>query len=103
MPSDAFYFKDFKKDLLSVEFSSSNKKDTIPQYKWKLLNESKKVLEYLCKKATTKAHRGGIEQSIVAWDTEEIPVNDGPHEYSLLLGFILELEGKKCFALNLIN
>lgn len=59
-----------------------------PEFKWQLHNESKKILDYQCKKATVK-YRG---REFTAWYTSEIPVNNGPFVFEGLPGLILELE-----------
>jgi GLPGLI family protein len=62
--------------------------DTISVFKWKVLNESKLILGYKCKKAVTTYY--GID--IYAWFTEEVPISDGPSIYSGLPGLILKIE-----------
>lgn len=58
-----------------------------PEMKWKLDQESKKILNYTCKKATV--HYRGRDYS--AWYTTEIPVNNGPYAFQGLPGLILEV------------
>lgn len=62
-----------------------------PELKWQLYNESKKILDYNCKKATVK-YRG---REFTAWYTTEIPVNNGPYIFEGLPGLILEIEDSK--------
>lgn len=59
-----------------------------PELKWQLHNESKKILDYSCKKATVK-YRG---REFVAWYTTEVPINNGPYVFEGLPGLILELK-----------
>lgn len=59
-----------------------------PEFKWQLHNESKKIIDYSCKKATVK-YRG---REFVAWYTTEVPINNGPYVFEGLPGLILELE-----------
>lgn len=59
-----------------------------PEFKWQLHNDSKKILDYQCKKATVK-YRG---REFIAWYTTEVPVNNGPYIFEGLPGLILELE-----------
>lgn len=59
-----------------------------PEFKWQLHNESKKILDYSCKKATVK-YRG---REFIAWYAADIPVNNGPYIFEGLPGLILELE-----------
>lgn len=59
-----------------------------PEFKWQLHNDSKKILDYSCKKATVK-YRG---REFIAWYTTEVPINNGPYVFEGLPGLILELE-----------
>lgn len=58
------------------------------ELKWQLHNESKKILDYSCKKATVK-YRG---REFIAWYTMEVPINNGPYVFEGLPGLILEIE-----------
>lgn len=58
-----------------------------PALKWKLINESKKILNYDCKKATVH-YRG---RDFIAWYATEIPLNNGPYIFEGLPGLILEV------------
>ena len=62
-----------------------------PEFKWQLHNDSKKILDYNCKKATVK-YRG---REFTAWYTSGIPVNNGPFVFEGLPGLILEIEDSK--------
>lgn len=66
-------------------------KDTIPYYQWSFINESQTVAGYKCKKATTLKSIGNL-QTITAWYCEDIPINDGPMDFSGLPGLILQIE-----------
>ncbi|MEG1668039.1 GLPGLI family protein [Chryseobacterium sp.] len=59
-----------------------------PELKWQLHNESKKILDYSCKKVTVK-YRG---REFIAWYTTEVPINNGPYVFEGLPGLILEIE-----------
>ncbi|MBO6183274.1 MAG: GLPGLI family protein [Chryseobacterium sp.] len=59
-----------------------------PELKWQLHNDSKKILDYSCKKATVK-YRG---REFTAWYTTEVPINNGPYVFEGLPGLILEIE-----------
>lgn len=96
-PTDAFFYKNFDTNLYRVESNSSNDRiaieDEMPQYDWKIHAETKIILGYTCKKATTESHPfTKNKRNIVAWYTEEIPISDGPTNYSGLPGLILEVE-----------
>lgn len=58
--------------------------------KWKILNEIKDVAGYLCMKAETIDTIKN--QKIVAWFSDQIPVNGGPELLAGLPGMILELD-----------
>ncbi len=96
----------FEKEFLIV--------DSLKQYKWKLLEETKTIAKQLCKKATTmivapqmrmRISRGGEnntdtaanapikprETELVVWYAENIPVSVGPDNYSGLPGVIMEM------------
>lgn len=62
-----------------------------PVIEWKLENETKDILGYLCNKATTK-YRG---RKYTAWYSKEIPINNGPYVFQNLPGLILEIEDSK--------
>jgi len=63
---------------------------------WKLTNETRKIGEYTCLKATTiviRKYRDGYrEKKIIAWYTPEIALNFGPKFYYGLPGLILSLQ-----------
>ena len=81
--------------------------DSIRSLRWKLLDETKNILGYTCKKATTQQigqrtimdmNNGQAERkqlpdtmNIVAWYTDAIPVSAGPQYQGQLPGLILEL------------
>ncbi len=68
-------------------FEPSNKID------WQLINESKTVSGYACKKAITKYGN----RNITAWYTTEIPFQEGPYTFKGLPGLIVSLEDDKQF------
>jgi GLPGLI family protein len=68
--------------------------------KWNLTNDSKKIGDFLCFKASLKETYLGrtgamVERNITAWYTLDIPVPFGPLGYGNLPGLILELEKGK--------
>jgi len=67
---------------------------TKPKLNWKIQNDTKKIGEYNCFKATTEiiVNSKGRKQLITAWFTPKIPVSFGPLGYDGLPGLILELE-----------
>ncbi|MCY4159377.1 MAG: GLPGLI family protein [Bacteroidetes bacterium] len=82
-------FVDFKKGDYSqwVEFNADAYliKDQLPEFSWRLTNETRTYLDYRVMKATAL-----VDSSIVeAWFTPDIPVSAGPGLYSGLPGLIL--------------
>lgn len=63
---------------------------------WKLTNETKKIGNYLCYKATSSFKTGTDEKSftfpLIAWYCPQIPLEYGPKAYGGLPGMILELQ-----------
>lgn len=92
-----FYTNTFlKKTLNKTEFSGKEFLIEVPQFNWKLTQESKKIGQYICFKATTSkeidTRRGKSTKKISAWYTLQIPFNFGPKDYNGLPGLILELQ-----------
>lgn len=93
---DASYYFSYlnsQKILFGVEIAYGyyHFEDNIPEIKWELLTETKKIGGFSCKKATGK-FRG---RNYTAWYTEEIPVNAGPWKLKGLSGLILEVADEK--------
>lgn len=77
-------------------------KETLPKLDWKLLNDTKQILNYTAKKAIVKY--GG--RNWTAWYTEDIPLQYGPYKFGGLPGLILEIYDDKehyHFTANSIN
>lgn len=62
-----------------------------PNFNWKLEEDSKKILNYDCKKATLE-YAGRI---YTAWYAKDIPINNGPYKFEGLPGLILEIYDSK--------
>lgn len=96
MPYYRVYYKDFKENIYKVNSKSTNAeiaiKDKITQYNWTLIDETKIINGYTCFKAVTDGTRFSFKQSITAWYTKEIQINDGPLDYTGLPGFIMQVE-----------
>lgn len=95
-PSSITYFKNFDLKKYKVLFTQNEKdaniKESLPVFNWQLTEENKTINGYTCKKATTRNTTFNSNQSIVAWYTDQIPVNDGPMHYNGLPGFIIQVE-----------
>ena len=69
---------------------------SIPPFEWKLTQETKKIGNYVCYKATTIKHvegrNGKMQRAVTAWYTTQIPYNFGPKDYNGLPGLIIELQ-----------
>lgn len=59
-------------------------------YSWKITNETKKIKDYTCYKATTTFRGNNFE----VWFTPDIPINAGPWKWYGLPGLILEATDK---------
>ncbi|WP_262885140.1 GLPGLI family protein [Algibacter sp. L3A6] len=96
------YYKNFNTNLYRLEVSNKNQinknvsiKDTIPVYNWSLENLNQTIAGYNCKKATTIKTVGPRVINITAWYCEDLPISDGPMDYSGLPGMILQIEVEK--------
>ena len=84
--------------------------DTLPDYKWQLTNETKKIGNFTAIKAIgtdpevdakDKKDKKATPDKITAWFTPELPIGTGPQKYWGLPGLILELHaGKDVFVLT---
>ncbi|MGF1555506.1 GLPGLI family protein [Paucihalobacter sp.] len=113
--SDAL-FKDTKSLVFTNQKETMGKifliQDSLPNYNWKLENETKNIGEYTCFKATYTREievpkNNNLSFSVVesddepemttkeivttAWYTPQIPVSNGPGKYQGLPGLILEI------------
>lgn len=109
-------FKDNKKQAFTSQKETMGKifliQDSLPNYSWKLENETKYIGEYTCFKATytreIEVPKSGnfsvsnvkseeapemVKKEIVttAWYTPQIPISNGPGKYQGLPGLILEI------------
>jgi GLPGLI family protein len=84
------------KQLLVQEDSDVLEKKYIISYnfsKWKLLNETKKIGDYICYKAIKNDNKSDLEENkqTVVWYTPEISSRFGPKLYNNLPGLVLEV------------
>lgn len=109
-------FKDNKKQAFTSQKETMGKifliQDSLPNYSWKLENETKSIGEYTCFKATytreievpknnnfsfsnveSEEAPEMVKKEIVttAWYTPQIPISNGPGKYQGLPGLILEI------------
>jgi GLPGLI family protein len=93
------------RDFMGKQFLIS---DSLEKLDWKLEEESKKIGDYLCFKATATQEYEDVDfktdeieiknRNIIAWYTPEIPVNHGPEKYFGLPGLIMEvIAGKRMY------
>lgn len=76
--------------LTSVDWLASKTvkyEESIPKFKWILINETKSIENYTCFKAEVD-FRG---RKYTAWYTKDIPLAYGPWKFSSLPGLILEV------------
>ena len=80
----------------------------IPEFDWKITNETKKIGGYNCFKATAIKKinhvRGVTNRKIIAWFAPDLPFNFGPKEFSGLPGLVVNLQdGKLNYQLKTIE
>lgn len=74
-----------KKDLMGKYFIIEQ---DIEAPKWKILNEQKQILDYVCMKASIETEEG----TTTAWFAPQLAIPNGPGKWGGLPGIILELE-----------
>jgi GLPGLI family protein len=89
-------FKDFsdnsythKKELLGKVFLIQDK---IKKKPWHILNETKKIGNYQCRKAVYIDDTNGEQKTITAWYAPQIPISNGPSLHHGLPGLIMQVE-----------
>ncbi len=102
----SFIYKDLRSKKLilgeSIMFKEFLISDTLNNFKWTIMSEHKKILNYTCTKATVN-FRG---RKYTAWFTEDIPLQFGPWKFGGLPGLIVKVndyEGKFDYELTGIN
>lgn len=90
---DIFY-KNHNKKLLFQQTNFMSRtfliEDKLEKNNWEITNETIKIGNYTCQKATLKQG----QSIITAWFTSEIPSNEGPRNFYGLPGLILKVETK---------
>ena len=64
--------------------------DSLKKIAWKFVDETKKIADYDCKKATF--HNEETKQDIIAWYSEALICSSGPQNYWGLPGMILGID-----------
>ncbi|MDE6859884.1 MAG: GLPGLI family protein [Duncaniella sp.] len=81
--------------LLTVQDEGGVRKyryeEPIPDFGWKLVDEEKEILGFICHKATM-SFRG---RNYTAWYSEELPFSSGPYLFGGLPGLIFEITDDK--------
>jgi GLPGLI family protein len=93
--ADRTYFYDVSKRISTESQEFFGKKFLIgnaESRKWKIGKETKDILSYTCKKATTTSDEGKL---VEVWFTSEIPVEVGPSSFHGLPGAILSVRKEK--------
>ncbi|KMQ67599.1 hypothetical protein ACM39_12100 [Chryseobacterium sp. FH2] len=87
------YIKDGKVRIYDKVFDFVYEFEPVNKMQWALLNETKVISNYNCKKAT------GIygNRKWVAWYTDEITISEGPYNFKGLPGLIVEIYDEKDF------
>lgn len=104
---EGLFFLDLRTFKANRYFEVNNKKyylaENIKQHKWRITNESKKILNFTCFKAVTSVPRRNSSNKkfslllnpafteIVVWFTNNIPIPIGPSDFYSLPGAILEV------------
>lgn len=102
--SNMYYTNLSSKQVLVQENSVVLEKVYLISYnfsKWKLLNATKKIGNYVCYKAIRNDVKSDLEENkqTVVWYTPEIPVRFGPKLYNGLPGLVLEVNKGKIVIL----
>ena len=127
--SDGKIYKNIKNKIMLSEEDFFGKEflitDSLPNWNWQLMNETKKIGNYTCYKAVSvipvtkedmevyekmkkKKSEGATqlftvsepkERTITVWYTPEIPISQGPGEYWGLPGLIMEVSDARTVVL----
>ncbi len=69
--------------------------DTLPDFNWKLLPDTMRILGFVCQKAVSKSIlMGGLFREFTVWYTPDIPVAYGPKNIFGLPGLVLAADSK---------
>ena len=93
VPTDEnpIYYKEFNKKKVTyiddIKFTNFNVIDSVGDFDWIITNETKKILQYNCQKATLRFRGRNFE----VFFTKDLPFSDGPIKFYGLPGLILEV------------
>ncbi len=93
----ALFYKNYEPDLYGKDVNIVEK---LPIYNWEFLKQKDTIAGYPCKLAKTESIGGS---QVVAWFTEEIPINDGPRELWGLPGLIVQAQINERVLIAAIN
>jgi GLPGLI family protein len=98
---DVFYSNVFtQKQIKKTNYGDKEYIISIEKQNWNLIQETKKIGKYLCYKAIIDIKN----DLVIAWYTNEIPLNFGPNKFNGLPGLILELQTKTLhYSLNKLS
>lgn len=88
-----------QRDFLGKKFLING---NILDMEWKITGEQKKILDFVCQKATYTKDT----VTTIAWFTPQIPISNGPDVYGQLPGMILELnmeEGRRTIIADKVD
>lgn len=96
----SYYYDNKKKETFKIDNSEKNISIKLENViNWNINNETKKIGEYTCYKATCVKefynNKGLRRKDIIAWFCPELPYQFGPLEFNGLPGLILELQDNK--------
>lgn len=83
--------KDGKLTIYDKVFKYLFSFEPVNKVNWSLVNETKKINSYNCKKAVGKYGK----RNLIAWYTPDVPVSEGPYTFKGLPGIIVQLNDEK--------
>lgn len=87
-------YKDFIKNNFLFETNINETKylisDTLVDYQWEATGKTKKILKHICYEITST----NTDLEYAAWYTPELKITDGPDEFWINKGLILEISTK---------
>ncbi|MCS3533081.1 GLPGLI family protein [Chryseobacterium sp. JUb7] len=87
------YKKDHTIDIFDKILNTTYEFQAQEEIKWIIINETKTIGAYKCRKATGRYRN----KNITAWYTEEIPISEGPYTFKGLPGLVVEAYDDKYF------